>query len=406
MNPIEKRRQRAALYEQMTELDKKARDEKRSLSAEEQAQWDKINADVDALKVEIEAEERGAQLQAQQMADRPTPPAATDQKSEYRKAFWAYIRDGIEGLTPDARAVLRAGFRALEPEQRAMTAGIATAGGYTIADEDMAGLVQAMLPWGGMFQSGMTVLTTTTGADLPIPTSNDSSNKGERVGEGVAHNEQDVTVGQKILRAYLYSSKMIKVSYQLLQDSSFDLESWLRERLAERIGRIVNEEFTTGTGAAQPEGVVTGAVTAATTASATDITYAEMVTLEHSINAAYRKSARFMMADATLKVLKQKVDGLARPLWRAGLAEGEPDTLLGYPYVVNDDVAAIAANAKALLFGDFRNYWSRNVRGTQVLRLTERYAEYGLVAFLAFSRHDGCLVDAGTHPVKYLTQHA
>jgi HK97 family phage major capsid protein len=68
MNPIEKRRQRAALYEQLTALDTKARDEKRSLNATEQASWDKISAEVDALKVEIEAEERGAQLEGQRIA--------------------------------------------------------------------------------------------------------------------------------------------------------------------------------------------------------------------------------------------------------------------------------------------------------------------------------------------------
>ena len=79
---------------------------------------------------------------------------------------------------------------------------------------------------------------------------------------------------------------------------------------------------------------------------------------------------------------------------------------MGKPYVVNNDVAAIAANAKGVLFGDFANYYIRDVRDIIILRLTERYADYLQVGFIAFSRHDGALIDAGQHPVKFLTQRA
>jgi predicted phage gp36 major capsid-like protein len=41
-----------------------------------------------------------------------------------------------------------------------------------------------------------------------------------------------------------------------------------------------------------------------------------------------------------------------------------------------------------------------------VLRLVERYADYGQVGFIAFSRVDSNLVDAGTHPIAQLIQHS
>jgi HK97 family phage major capsid protein len=84
----------------------------------------------------------------------------------------------------------------------------------------------------------------------------------------------------------------------------------------------------------------------------------------------------------------------------------QPDTLLGYPYVINQSVATIAAGSKSVLFGQLDKYIIRDVRDVTVLRLDELFAVLGQVAFLALSRHDGDLLDAGTHPVKYLIQGA
>jgi HK97 family phage major capsid protein len=143
-----------------------------------------------------------------------------------------------------------------------------------------------------------------------------------------------------------------------------------------------------------------------TSGETTSITYDDLVELEHSVDPAYRKNARFMMSDTALKTVKKLKDGIGRPLWMAGLAVKEPDTINSYPYVINQDVAVPAASAKTVLFGDFTNYFIRRVAGVQVLRLTERYADYNQVGFLAFQRWDGQLVDAGTHPIKYLQQSA
>ncbi len=416
MNAIEMRQKRANLWEQAKELNERAKAENRDLSAEEKEQWNRLIAEMDALKERIDREERLERIGTEfnQRIPSETVPAGvsanTDKHSaaeptEYRKAFWDWVRYGNEGLEPERRTVLRNGFTPLGAETRALGVSVPTAGGYTVADEDMQALVDAMKAFGGMREVS-NVFTTATGADLPIPTSDDTSNKGVRVAENVQIGEQDVTVGQKILKAYTYTSKIVRVSLQLLQDASFPIESWLTRKLAERIARITNEEFTTGSGTAMPEGVLTGATLGASTASSSAITYAELLELLHSVDPAYRRGARWMMADSTLKYLKGLVDGDNRPLWLPGLAVREPDTLLGYPYTVNQDIPAIAGSAKVVLFGDFANYYIRDVAGIQLIRLTERYADYLQVGFLAFSRHDGALVDAGQHPIKYLQMHA
>ena len=86
--------------------------------------------------------------------------------------------------------------------------------------------------------------------------------------------------------------------------------------------------------------------------------------------------------------------------------EGEPDLLLGHPYTINQDMPAVAPSAKAIAFGDFGKYFVRRITGARVLRLVERYADYNQIAFVAFQRWDGALIDAGTHPIKYLQMHS
>ena len=303
--------------------------------------------------------------------------------------------------------LLRGGVTSTATDLRALGVAVPTAGGFGVADEDMAGIETAMKFYGGMRQAGCTVLRTTTGADLPVPTVDDTSNTGEQLGENTVVSEQDVTMGQKVLRAYIYSSKLVRVSYALLQDASFPIETWLNERLGERLGRITNQKFTTGSGAATPEGVVTGSTyCGTTTASATAITWDELVDLELSVDRAYRQRSKYMFSDATLKLLKKQVDGISRPLWVPGIAVREPDTINGYPYVINSDMASPIASAKAVLYGDFEAYWIRDVTDITLVRLTERYADYLQVGFMAFSRHDGQLIDAGQHPIKHLLQKA
>jgi HK97 family phage major capsid protein len=279
------------------------------------------------------------------------------------------------------------------------------AGGYTVPQDFQRELEVALLSFGGMREAAR-VVRTTSGADLPWPTSNDTSNEGEILGENAEANEQDIVFGSRTLKAHKYSSKLIRVPVELLQDSAINLPSEIGSRLGERIGRVTNRHFTTGAGTTEPEGIVTGATLGVTAASATAITYDELVNLEHSVNAAYRKNATFMFSDATLAAIKKLKDSDGRPLWMAGLTEKEPDRILGYKYVINDDVADMASTAKSIVFGDFQKYMIRDVQDVVLLRLDERFAEFGQVAFLAFSRHDGALLDAGTRPVKFLQQAA
>lgn len=297
-------------------------------------------------------------------------------------------------------------------ERRQQAVGTGSAGGFTVADEAIRELEVALLAFGGMRQAAQ-VFRTDTGADLPWPDLDDTSQEGEIIGENTQVNEQDLTFGQTVLNAFKYSSKMIKVSVEFLQDSSINVAEVIGEALGTRIGRVTNRHFTTGTGSGQPRGIVTAAVSAGTLANLGFISFEELVDLEHSVDPEYRVSARWMFNDLTLRQLKKLRDdtgasaGTGRPLWMPGLVAGEPDTILGYPFIVNQAVPLISTpSVKSVVFGDLTKYKIRDVREVTLLRLDERFAEFHQVAFLAFSRHDGDIINAGTNPVKALTNPA
>lgn len=420
MTLAELRQERAKLHRRMIELNQRAAAEARALSAEEETEWSRLEAELDRLMTLIERGERLAETErelAQREADRralptpsepPSPPAAPAPTAPaYAEVWRRWVRVGMDELAPEERAVMREGARPLTPEQRAQSVGTGAAGGFTVAPEFEASVLTAMALWGGM-RAVARPYPTDTGADLTIPMANDTGNVGAILAENTTISGQDVTFSQLVVSVYMYTSKLILVPYQLLQDAAFPLESWLVDRFAERLGRATNAHYTTGTGTGQPYGVVTGAVLGKTgqTGQTTSVIYDDLVDLIHSVDPVYRVSSRFMLADGSLKAIRKLKDSQGRPLWEPSLQAGQPDTLLGYPIAINVDMPAMAANAKSILFGDFSAYWLRDVRGLTLVRLTERYADNLQVGFFAFLRTGGRLIDAGTNPVKYYANSA
>lgn len=446
----ELRDKRRSINLQADAILKKAHDDKREiLTPEEEQEWQRMHDEIDALKRHIDKLEAQAKRteeieEAQPRQTAPNPVGTEERRGERSsQAGMRYLRQGQADMVralrswllypapgvslsqEDRAACERVGvglasksldltfstmpMRSLRSddqrdwEYRAQGVGTGSAGGFTVPDELMRAFERALLTFGGM-RERCTIVRTETGADLPWPTANDTAQTGQIIAENITANEQDVTFAQLVLNSFLYSSKMVRVSVQLLQDAAINVPAILGELLGERIGRITNTHFTTGTGTGQPNGIVTAAATGFTAPNAdgqvTTWKYTSIVETEHSVDPSYRRNATWMMADSSVKKTKLLVDTQGRPLWAAGIAGGAPDTLLGYPIVVNQDVAAMAANAKSVVFGDLSKYLIRDVVGAQLLRLDERYAEFHQVAFLAFARHDGDLLNAGTNPVK------
>ncbi len=414
--------ERASSWKQMEDILNTAHSEERDLSAEEAQRYDKLEQDLDAKSAELDRLQRHAErkqaLEKPQEVDYRLLPggdrveeerdaAPVTERPEYREAFFDRLKFGYNGLEDEQKEILERG-RMSSAEFRALAVGTDSAGGYTVPTEFLAEMIEAQKAFGGVRQVAR-VVPTSDGRDLDMPTIDDTDQEGELVGENTPASEQDTVYGSKTLKAYKYSSKMIKVPMELLQDSAFDLDSHLSDVLATRIGRITNRHFTVGDDDDKPEGIVESAALGKAAAAVGEVTYEELLDLLHSVDPAYRvMGSRWMFHDNTLRDLRKITDGENRLIFQPGMVPGEPNTLLGYSYVINQHMATMEASADAVLFGWMGSYAIRDVMSTTIIRLNERYAEAGQVAFLAWARHDGRGLHAETNneAVKKLTMDA
>lgn len=389
--------QQNRLWTRMQEIARVAEDEHRDWTAEERTNWDAADVEITTVSADIERLERMANLgevdysQARQGTGADTPDdTPEDRAAEYEAAFSHFTRSGLDRLSPEHRQLMLANAvdeRAVGPGQVVATP---TLGGYLVPPGYRAVMTEALKAYGGMLNLA-NVITTSTGNPLQWPTNDDTGNVGAILEEANVVPQQNVVFGTKTLGAYMYTSKLVLVSYQLLQDSAFDLDNWLPGKLGERIGRALAAHFISGTGSAQPEGILTAAVTGATGATATTITYDNIIDLEHSIDPAYRAGGniRFVFNDATLALLRKLKDTTGRPLWLPVPVPGMPSTLNGIGYTIDQAMPNVATGQKSVLFGDFKaGFLIRQVLDVQMARLAERYADFLQVGFFAFARYD------------------
>lgn len=382
---------RATIYTSIDEL-RQATDG-REMTAEEQQRWDTMLSDYDKADKAVEAEERYVDIQRKQAEEEV---AKRDfyigdlLGEQYRKAFADYILNGASGISPESRATI---------EQRAGIAGLA--GGVTIPTALASEIEIALKTYGGMFEAG-TIINTSHGGDLIMPTINDTSAKATIVSEYDQSTKRAPSFGSVTLKAYTYRTPIIPVSQTLIQDSAFNLDAVLTSLLGDSFSRGVNEQLTTGDGTGKPTGIVTAATACTTQAAATSIKLDDIIDLIKSVNSAYARNGKFMFNRNTLWELAKIKDQTGRYIWQDSARDGTPATLFGKQYVLNDDMADIGAGNASVLFGDLSKYKIRMVKSFSVVRLNELLAEYLSIGLFGFARVDGNLLDAGTHPVKKL----
>lgn len=360
---------------------------------EEQASFDNIADEIERTQAQIKSIERMRNLDAEKFFENAATQGGkkgADDTIDAVAAVALYLRHGTN-VTPEQAVAIRNAMSTTTPAE----------GGYTVPSEIAAMVVDSLKAYGGMREVAQ-VITTAGGNALNWPTSDGTSEVGEIVAENAAASGADITFGTVAVNPYKYSSKKIALPVELIQDSAIDVVQFVVNRLAQRLGRITNQHYTTGTGSSQPFGVMARAATGktGTTGQTLTVVYDDLIDLIHSVNSAYRsRGARFMMRDTSVAVIRKLKDTTGRPIWNPGDAEGiatgTPATICGYPYTVNDDVAAMAANAKSIAFGDFSQFVIRDVAGSTSMRRFDdsAFALNGQVGFCGWMRTGSNLLD-------------
>lgn len=398
MTILELREKRSKAWEAAKAFLDSHRTEKGILTAEDDAAYTKMEQEIEDLGREIARMERREALDAELNKPVNTPitgkpmPAAGDEKKgrasdEYTRNFWNAMR-----MTGDPHII-----------RNALQEGADSEGGYLVPDEFERTLVKA-LEEENIFRKLAKIIQTSSGdRKIPVVTTHGSA---AWLDEEEQLTESDEVFGQTSLSAHKLGT-FIKVSDELLNDSVFDLESYISTEFARRIGSKEEEAFFTGDGSGKPTGIFAasgGADVGVTAAAAAALTADELIDLFYSLRSPYRKKAVWVMNDSTVKAIRKLKDGNGQYLWQPALTAGTPDTILNRPVYTSSYVPAIAAGAKTIAFGDFSYYWIADRQGRSFKRLNELFATTGQVGFMATQRVDGKLILS--EAVKVLQQKA
>lgn len=399
---------RAYVMEQMKDIQRNADNEGRAVTDEEWTRWEKFDGEFNALTEkwnrQSRMEERAAEMAGQraQAFEQVAPEAAKDITEQYSEAFSRYLRVGMAGLSREEQDIISGRFEGLTEAQRVQTTGLIsgsdTAGGYTIP-EGFSNMLESRMVWYGGMLEAPEILRTTDGRVIPWPTNDDTGNAGVWLDSEASPTnitEQAMTFAEKRLEAWNVHSGLVYVHRHLTQDSAFNLEAYIADKLAERLGRTINTGLTTGNGSNKPNGIVTALTAASRLTNAADnvtISFTDLINLKHDVDPAYRQGPKvgYMFNDSTLAALKKLSigSGDARSLWQPSHRDGAPDTIDGTQYWINNAMASVGSGAKCAIFGDFSKYIYRIVNGTTLIRFDERFMEKLHYGYLAFMRVDG-----------------
>ena len=363
------------------------------LSAEDNATYDKMLADVDAMARQIAIEEdrvaRDAAMAQPTSSPITSKPGAQDGKTVHLRATAEYREDFLNLV------------RGKRPLHNVMEEGTPSTGGYLVPIEFDKNLVRA-LERENVIRSLAKVITTAAPHRINVALTDVSA---DWVVESGTFTPSTPTFNQLSLDAYTLRAAAL-VSEELLQDSMFELEPYLIDNFARAFAAKEEQAFCVGVGNTQPTGIFTanGGEIGVTTANATDIKADELIDLTYSLKEGYKKNAVFLLASNTLSGIRKLKDGNGVYMWQPSLQAEQPDRLLGFPVYVSQYAPTIAAGAYTVAFGDFQNYWIADRTGRTVRRADELHIANLQTGFYAFQR-----VDAKTvlpEGIKLLKQHA
>ena len=349
---------------------------------------DKINADIaqiSALKKQLDTLETA-------VAQGQFPGGGKNEldrvKAQHKDAFAKFFRKGAEG-----------GLRDLE-----IQAGLSTLsdpdGGFLVPEDYEQAIDRVALS-----VSAMRRLATvrTIGTDTFKKLVNQGGASSGWVGEKGARAETNTPTLTEIAINTKEIYAMPAATQTLLDDSRVDIAGWLADEVSIEFSEQESEAFINGNGVEQPKGIAAypmvanssyvwgkvGYITSGNASLVNDLD--KLIDLQHALKPVYRNGAAWLMNDATLATIRKMKDGDGNYIWVPGLKDGAPDTLLGKPVEIDDNVDDIGAGKYPIFFANFkRAYLIIDRQGVRVLR--DPYTSKPYVLFYTTKRVGGGIV--------------
>ncbi|WP_227267843.1 phage major capsid protein [Roseobacter weihaiensis] len=298
-----------------------------------------------------QTEERLTMLDRKTNTPQRTPlGGSVDAGAPHQKAFNAYLRSGDDD-----------GLRGLEMEVKSLSTAVNSDGGYLV-DPQTSETVQSVLKAAASVRAIASVVNVeATSYDVLVDHTDVGAGWATETG---TLSETDTPQIDRITIPLHELSALPKASQRLLDDSAFDIEGWLANRIADKFARAEAAAFISGDGVDKPKGILDhtavdneiwswGNIGYVPTGNAGDVTPEAVVDVIYALGAQYRANATFVMNSKTAGLIRKLKDADGRFLWSDGLAAAEPARLMGYPVLIAEDMPDPADGADAIAFGDF-----------------------------------------------------
>lgn len=373
---FELKQEATQIINEMRALNDRAKSEKREFSADEQAKFNALDERFNTISAQIKRAEK--LLEAERfMNSAPSHETPSEQneraidESERTSAFFRML-----AKSPG------------EQHQLSRALGITTDadGGYTIPKAFASSVIEK-LNKETLMRKISSVISTSSTTQIPVEAARPEF---KWLAEAAAFSEANATFSKIELNAHKCGG-VIKLSTEILEDSSIDIESYIRNKMYDALSDLEEQAFLNGTGTNQPTGVCSGLTASVTTATQTSVKYEEVLDLYYALAKSYRANACFIVSDSFEKQLRLIKDGNGLPIWQPALSAGAPNTLLGRPIYTSEFLPAVAKDAMPAVFGDFSYYQIADRGGISLQRLNELYAINGQIGLLIQKRVDAKL---------------
>jgi HK97 family phage major capsid protein len=385
-NLIEKRNQLLAELQRLALADR---------TTESRAKLEAGLAEVDQLEADIAVEQRLAKLASSANAGtspaiRLDPSAGTSAANSkaYRAALTQYVRGGFAGMSQESRAITTT----------STGAGGAVSGGLLV-EQDFDNVLHQAQKATGQLGSIVRTLNTATGAQIKVGAADDTANFFTNIAENTGVSELDPAVTGQQSSTDLLTSGVILVSRAEIEDSAFNIDDFMTDIIGLRWARSVEKYIALGNSSNIAAIAPVSVGTSNTGVAGAGPAFSDLGQLYGLLDPAYGQNATWAMNSTTKAAALTIVDNYGRPIFTVGgtgqgstQAQGSLDTILGKPVVYNQYIPSyVASGPPPIWFGDFKSgYTFRNVLGSfELLRLQERYAELGMVGFIAYARAGG-----------------
>jgi HK97 family phage major capsid protein len=432
--------QRMNIWERGKEILDRASSEKRTMTHEESANFDKLNDDIqridktrDALIASDRAKEELATVNDElRRVSTPDERADLDRRDkrmeeDIRSFFRSEIRTkGTNALELDLQVPARIydmhrNGIPLE-ELRAVVASDtgASGGSLTVPTTVATSIYAYMTAQVAMRRIGCTIITTDAGNAMNFPKVSAHAVGTQVANQDTAFAGTNPIVAQMTLNAFDFG-ELVAVSNDMLEDSGVDVLSFVSRQIGRAIGQVTATGYVTGSGSSTIQGIQ-GAVTsgsgAGTISSGGSLfglpagrELEKLIDVQYNVVDSYRQNgAAWLMRDLTGASIRKIRDGAGgtagqfvwQPSPTVGAVGGQPDTFLGDPVYFDPNVASMASNAKIVFYGDWSSYYIRDTRNFRLERSDDLYFDKNQVAFRGLLRTDGDLID--NNAITCLTQ--